>query len=102
RYCNSPLWRALAGLEEPSSGTRAARRRLRVGYVAQDPVFAPGASVASTLTEALAGQGLDDHEAEARVAMAMGKAVFADGARAVSSLSGGWKKRLAIARSLAS
>ena len=33
------LLRILAGLEEPSTGTRAARKRLRVGFVAQDPKF---------------------------------------------------------------
>ena len=35
-----------------------------------------------------------------RVAVAMGKAGFADGEQATGVLSGGWKKRLAIARAL--
>ena len=98
----STLLRILAGLEEPSSGTRAARRHLRVGYVPQDPAFADAASVFETLASAVAGQGLDERQAEARIAKAMGKAGFADGAQPVASLSGGWKKRLAIARALAS
>ena len=58
----STLLRILAGLEEPSSGTRAARRYLRVGYVPQDPVFAADASVVSTLAEAVAGQRLDHQQ----------------------------------------
>ena len=33
------LLKILAGLEEPSTGTRAARKRLRFGFVAQDPTF---------------------------------------------------------------
>jgi ATP-binding cassette subfamily F protein uup len=98
----STLLRILAGLEEPTSGTRAARRRLRVGYVPQDPAFAPGASVGSVLRGALADVPLDDHEKDGRVAVAMGKAGFGDGAAAAETLSGGWKKRLAIARALVS
>jgi len=49
----STLLKILAGLEEPSTGTRAARKRLRIGYVPQDPVFDPGATVAIEGDEAL-------------------------------------------------
>src|SRR6266496_4447972 len=35
----STLLKILAGLETPDSGTRSLRRQVRVGYVAQDPVF---------------------------------------------------------------
>jgi ATP-binding cassette subfamily F protein uup len=94
------LLRILAGLEEPSSGTRAARKRLRVGYVPQDPVFDPGATVGSVLRASLHGRHLDEHEVDGRVAVAMGKAGFDDGGQATAVLSGGWKKRLAIAREL--
>ena len=96
----STLLKILAGLEEPSSGTRAARKRLRIGYVPQDPVFEAGTTVASVLREALRDHGLDEHEAEGRAAVAMGRAGFADAAEATDTLSGGWKKRLAIARAL--
>ncbi len=96
----STLLKILAGLEEPSSGIRAARKRLRVGYVPQDPVFDAGATVVSVLREALRDHHLDEHEREGKVAVAMGKAGFADGGQATAVLSGGWKKRLAIARAL--
>ena len=96
----STLLKILAGLEEPSSGTRAARKRLRIGYVPQDPVFDPGATVGSVLREALRDRHLDEHEVDGQVAVAMGKAGFADGEQATGVLSGGWKKRLAIARAL--
>ena len=94
------LLKILAGLEEPSTGTRAARKRLRIGYVPQDPVFDPGATVFSVLREALRDHHLDEHEVDGKIAVAMGKAGFADGEQATGVLSGGWKKRLAIARAL--
>ncbi len=94
------LLRILAGLEPPSSGTRSARKRLRVGYVPQDPEFVAGATVASVLTDALRGQQLDEHEIGGRISVALGRAGFDEGVQAVDALSGGWKKRLAIARAL--
>jgi ATP-binding cassette subfamily F protein uup len=96
----STLLRILAGLEEPSSGRRAARKRLLVGYVPQDPVFDPDASVLTVLRGALHDRHLEEHEIEGRVAVALGKAGFADGEQATAVLSGGWRKRLAIAREL--
>jgi ATP-binding cassette subfamily F protein uup len=96
----STLLRILAGLEEPSAGTRAARKRLRIGYVPQDPAFEAGATVATVLREAARDLHLDEHEIEGRIAVATGRAGFADAAQAAETLSGGWKKRLAIARAL--
>ena len=44
---------------------------------------------------------MDEGERPGRVALALGRAGFADARAAVDALSGGWKKRLAIARALA-
>src|SRR5207253_115292 len=43
---------------------------------------------------------LDEYEKSSRVAQALGKAGFNDHAVATEILSGGWRKRLAIAREL--
>lgn len=96
----STLIKILAGIELPSSGMRAARKRLRIGYVPQDPVFEVGATVGSVLREALRDDHLDEHEAEGRISVVMGKTGFADANEAAETLSGGWKKRLALAREL--
>src|SRR5204863_3868622 len=96
---NSTLLKVLAGLEEPDAGTRSVRGGIRIGYVPQDPVFRDDGTVDDVLAAALAT--LDDAERPGRVAYALGRAGFADGRTPVAALSGGWKKRLAIARELA-
>jgi ATP-binding cassette subfamily F protein uup len=92
--------RILAGLEDPDTGSRALRRGTRLGYVPQDPTFPPGKTVEEVLTEALAGDPAEDFEKDTRVAVILGKTGFLDPAQAVDILSGGWRKRLAIAREL--
>ncbi|MBI1737017.1 MAG: ABC-F family ATP-binding cassette domain-containing protein [Candidatus Rokubacteria bacterium] len=95
----STLLRILAGLETPDRGTRSVRSGVRVGYVAQDPVFPAGATVESVIAAALGP--VDDGERPGRIALALGRARFADRDATVGALSGGWQKRLAIARELA-
>ncbi len=97
----STLLKILAGSEEPSTGQRSVRKRLRFGYVPQDPTFAADSTVESVLRDALAPLHLDEYEVQGRIAVVMGKADFVDATQPTSTLSGGWKKRLAIARELA-
>ncbi len=95
----STLLKILAGLEAPDRGTRSLRGGVRIGYVPQDPVFADGLTVDDVLAMALAG--VEDDERPGRIAQALGRAGLADGHAPVEALSGGGKKRLAIARALA-
>jgi len=95
------LLRILAGLEEPDGGVRSLRRGIRMGYVPQDPTFPPGASVEEVLVQALADDPAEEFEKLARVAVTLGRAGFEDPGQPVEILSGGWRKRLAIARELA-
>jgi ATP-binding cassette subfamily F protein uup len=95
----STLLRILAGIETPDRGTRSVRGGVRVGYVAQDPVFPLGGTVEDALRVALSA--VDEDDRPARIALALGRAGFADRRATVDTLSGGWQKRLAIASALA-
>jgi len=96
----STLLKILAGIEPPDRGRRSLRSGTRVGYVPQDPVYPAGGTVEDVVAASLAA--VDEADRPARVAQALGRAGFADGRAEVVSLSGGWRKRLAIARELAS
>jgi ATP-binding cassette subfamily F protein uup len=95
----STLLSILAGVTTPDRGARSLRGGIRVGYVPQDPLFEAGLTVDEVLAAALAD--VDDEDRPGRLAQARGRAGLTDGGARVETLSGGWKKRLAIARELA-
>lgn len=94
----STMLRILAGQESPDSGSVVYRRDLRVGYLPQEPVFAPGATVGSAACE---GLDSDDRQADAdamqRLLTGLG---LPDPHMPVDRLSGGQRKKLAIARAI--
>ncbi len=97
----STLLRILAGMIEPDSGTISLRRNTRVGYVPQQAVFPESRTAAEVVAEAIAGEHLDELERAARINQTLGRAGFTDGGVRTETLSGGWKRRLAIAREMA-
>jgi ABC transport system ATP-binding/permease protein len=94
------LLEILAGNDTPEIGTRALRKQTRLAYVPQDSLFAPGDTVASVLSAAVDSLALEEDEKSARVQLMLGRAEFSDPATPAEALSGGWKKRLAIAAAL--
>ena len=96
----STLLKLLVGLEEIDDGIRSLRRGTRLGYLAQDDVFPAGQTVRDVLLEALAKEPIEDHERETRAAITLAKVGFDDEDKAASTLSGGWRKRLSLAREL--
>src|SRR6516162_2495575 len=96
----STLLKLLAGREEPDAGSRSLRRAARLGYVAQDDVFAEGQSVRTVLLDALAEDPIEEHERATQAAITLTQVGFTDPDQPADALSGGWRKRLAVARAL--
>jgi ATP-binding cassette subfamily F protein uup len=97
----STLLKLLAGLEDPDAGTLSLRRGTRMGYVPQDPEFEAGKTVEAIVADGLKDAPGEDFEKAIQVTITLGRAGFDDPDQPVDILSGGWRKRLAIARALA-
>jgi ABC transport system ATP-binding/permease protein len=119
----SSLLKILAGLEKPDDGLLQVQQGLRIAYVAQEPVFAPGINVFEAVSEGLAevralreryeahvpGEDLDALQTriealdgwtwERRVDETLHRLRLAPDA-SLDSLSGGNRKRVALARAL--
>jgi ATP-binding cassette subfamily F protein uup len=99
----STLLKIMAGLEPMDAGERTLRQGARLAYVAQEDRFEPGATVGQVLEGTLTasfGQALTDVERATRVGVMLGRFGFEDAGQLVATLSGGWKKRLAVAQGL--
>jgi ABC transport system ATP-binding/permease protein len=82
----STLLKILSGKEDADRGIVAPKKGLKIASVPQDPVFAEGSRVKDFLDSSSPWFGL---------------AGFTDGEIETKTLSGGWKKRLAIAMAAA-
>jgi ATP-binding cassette subfamily F protein uup len=96
----STLLAILAGQVEPDSGELAVRKRARAAYVPQNSRFAPDLSIRQVLERALAAAQVNESEREGRLRELSGRAGFTDLDAEAASLSGGWRKRLAITEAL--
>src|SRR5580692_1448639 len=93
----STLLEILRGRVTPDTGEVAIRRRTRLASVAQNSEFPPGATIRSVIEAALNRAHVPEKERAARIAEPLGRAGFTDLDVSTAELSGGWRKRLAIA-----
>ncbi len=96
----STLLQILSGAIEPDGGEVALRKRTRLSHVQQESQFAAGQTVRTVIEAALKRSAVPADEWQARLAETLGRAGFESFGVAAESLSGGWRKRLAIAEAL--
>lgn len=98
----STLLAVLAGQVDPDTGEVAVRKRARTAYVPQDSRYAEGVSVRAVLEAAMSTAHGSETEREGRLRELAGRAGFTDLTAEAASLSGGWRKRLAVLEALVS
>ena len=96
----STLLKILAGREESDAGNRSLRRSVKMAFVAQDDKFPEGMRVREVVLAALAQEPLDEHDRETRATIVLDQVGFVNLEQPAHLLSGGWRKRLSIAREL--
>ncbi len=98
----STLLAVLAGEQDADAGEVAVRKRARIGYVKQESNFAEGLTVREVLVAALEGAAVPEAEREGRLRETGGRIGFPRLEDEAATLSGGWRKRLAIAEAVVS
>src|SRR5688572_4745600 len=96
----STLLQILEGRVKPDTGDVAVRKRARSAYVAQVSDFAADETVLSVVEGAMQRAAVPEAERQSIMAGTLGRAGFTDLGALASSLSGGWRKRLAIVAGL--
>lgn len=97
----STLLKLVAGLEEPDKGTIVRGRNLDIRYLPQNPVFKSGETVLESILRENEGH---DHvwDLESQAKTMLNKLGITDHSELVEHLSGGQKKRVALASVLLS
>lgn len=93
----STILKIIGGLEEPDEGQVITQNGLRITYLPQMPEFPRGASVLDYVAE---GKWQKDWSTESEARNVLNKLGITDHEEKIDHLSGGQKKRVALARTL--
>ncbi len=96
----STLLEILSGRLQPDSGDLAMRKGTHLSLVRQVSDFAPSDTLRTVLAAALDEAGVPEEHRLARTSAILGRAGFSDLDVPASTLSGGWRKRLAVVEAL--
>jgi ATP-binding cassette subfamily F protein uup len=90
------LLRILAGVETADAGTVECSKTARLAYLPQVDVFPDDDTVESALLAAVRSVELEEYEVPVRARKMLRRLGFETGEQPIETLSGGWRKRLAI------
>ena len=91
------LLKIIAGLEEPDEGQVITQNGLRITYLPQNPVFPPHATIVDYVAD---GKWQKDWSTASEAANVLNKLGITEHEELIEHLSGGQKKRVALARTL--
>ena len=95
----STLLKVLADIETPDQGSVSFRRNLHIGFLAQTDKLNDADQIETVLFNALSA-ALPESDRRLKVGEMVRRIGFPDANQPVGTLSGGWRKRLAIAAEL--
>ena len=93
----STILKIIAGLEEPDEGQVITQNGLRITYLPQNPEFPPNATILDYVAD---GKWQKDWATASEAANVLNKLGITDHEEKIEHLSGGQKKRVALARTL--
>ncbi|MCP4114974.1 MAG: ABC-F family ATP-binding cassette domain-containing protein [Desulfobacteraceae bacterium] len=96
----STLLKLIAEEDTPEEGERYLKKNTRLVYLPQKDRLDPDKTIRETLFDGLSQENLEEQEQYRRVKKMIGLGGFQDPSQCCGTLSGGWRKRLAITRAL--
>lgn len=96
----STLLKILSGLVDPDAGEIITRKFLKVAYVAQTNIYDQSATPRKIVNASLGNESIADAAHNAKAEYWLTRVGFDDFDISVGELSGGWRKRLALAAEL--
>jgi ABC transport system ATP-binding/permease protein len=96
----STFLKLVASATQPDTGKIITQTGLRFIYLPQEDLLNPDQTVEQLLYETIKKSPFDEKERHKIVQTSLGKGGFADANALSKTLSGGWKKKLAITRAL--